>query len=70
MVFVGDQCGNAKEAARFYTTIFEHSRVGDILRYGEAAILDKANMIQMSTSYLKAKSYLHFLSRAKGLVKG
>ena len=28
--------GQAEEAARFYTGIFENSRIGDITRYGEA----------------------------------
>ncbi|SDH12161.1 VOC family protein [Desulfosporosinus hippei] len=46
LMFVGDQCGNAEDAIRFYTTIFEHSSVGDILRYGEDGAPNKPNMIQ------------------------
>ncbi|EGW41925.1 VOC family protein [Desulfosporosinus sp. OT] len=46
LMFVGDQCGNAEEAIRFYTTLFEHSRIGEILRYGENAAPNKSNMIQ------------------------
>ncbi len=46
LMFVGDQCGNAEEAIRFYTTVFEHSSVGNILRYGEDAAPDKAHTIQ------------------------
>ena len=45
-MFVGDQCGNAEEAVRFYTTIFGHSGVGNILRYGEDATPNKSSMIQ------------------------
>ena len=46
LMFVGDQCGNAEDAIRFYTTVFEHSSIGHILRYGEDATPDKANTIQ------------------------
>ncbi|KUO78762.1 MAG: hypothetical protein APF81_20435 [Desulfosporosinus sp. BRH_c37] len=46
LMFVGDQCGNAEEAIRFYTTVFKHSSVGNILRYGEGAAPDKADTIQ------------------------
>ncbi|MDO0825279.1 VOC family protein [Desulfosporosinus nitroreducens] len=46
LMFVGDQCGNAEDAIRFYTSLFKHSSVGHILRYGEDAAPDKANTIQ------------------------
>lgn len=46
LMFVGDQCGKAEEAIQFYTTLFKHSSVGHILRYGEDAAPDKANTIQ------------------------
>lgn len=46
LMFVGDQCGKAEEAIRFYTTLFKHSKVGDILRYGEGNAPDKPNTIQ------------------------
>jgi len=46
LMFVGDQCGKAEEAIEFYTTIFEHSKVGDILRYGMDKTPNESNMIQ------------------------
>ncbi|SHJ08979.1 VOC family protein [Desulfosporosinus lacus] len=46
LMFVGDQCGNAEDAIRFYTTVFEHSSVGNMYRYGEDAAPDKAHTIQ------------------------
>ncbi|ODA39436.1 VOC family protein [Desulfosporosinus sp. BG] len=46
LMFVGDQCGKAEEVIRFYTSLFKHSSVGHILRYGEDAAPDKANTIQ------------------------
>lgn len=34
MLFVGDQCGNAEEALKFYQTVFERSKAGNMARYG------------------------------------
>lgn len=57
LMFVGDQCGNAEEAIRFYTTLFEHSSVGNILRYGEDAAPDKANTIQHVNFILENQAF-------------
>ncbi|KGK83913.1 3-demethylubiquinone-9 3-methyltransferase [Desulfosporosinus sp. HMP52] len=57
LMFVGDQCGNAEDAIRFYTKIFEHSSVGDILRYGENADPNKPNMIQHVDFTLNNQSF-------------
>ena len=46
LMFVGDQCGNAEEAIQLYTSLFKHSSVGNVLRYGEDAAPDKANTIK------------------------
>jgi predicted 3-demethylubiquinone-9 3-methyltransferase (glyoxalase superfamily) len=46
LMFVGDQCGNAEEAVNFYASIFHNSKIGDILRYDEAATPDKPGTIQ------------------------
>ena len=46
LMFVGDQCGKAEEAIRFYTSVFNDSKIGDILRYGEDAAPDKPGTIQ------------------------
>lgn len=35
LMFVGDQCGKAERAAEFYTSLFEHSKIGSIMRYEE-----------------------------------
>jgi predicted 3-demethylubiquinone-9 3-methyltransferase (glyoxalase superfamily) len=34
MMFVGDHAGEAEEAIRFYASVFDGSRIGDIARYG------------------------------------
>lgn len=57
LMFVGDQCGNAEEAIRFYATIFNHSKVGDILRYGEDASPDKPGTIQHVDFTLKNQAF-------------
>ncbi len=34
LLFVGQQCGHAEEAVDFYTSVFDDSGVGEIVRYG------------------------------------
>ena len=34
LLFVGDVCGKAEEAMKFYASVFDNSTVGDIARYG------------------------------------
>jgi predicted 3-demethylubiquinone-9 3-methyltransferase (glyoxalase superfamily) len=46
LMFVGDQCGKAEEAIGFYAKVFKNSKVGDILRYSEDALPDKAGTIK------------------------
>ena len=46
LMFVGDQCGYTEEAIQFYTSVFNDSKIGDILRYGEDAAPDKPGTIQ------------------------
>lgn len=33
LMFVGENCGKAEEAIRFYTSVFEHAKPGNLLRY-------------------------------------
>jgi predicted 3-demethylubiquinone-9 3-methyltransferase (glyoxalase superfamily) len=35
LTFVGDQCGRAEEAIKFYTSIFPHSGITSITKYSE-----------------------------------
>jgi predicted 3-demethylubiquinone-9 3-methyltransferase (glyoxalase superfamily) len=46
IMFIGEQCGNAEEAIRYYTSVFHNSKVGEILRYSEDSAPDKAGTIQ------------------------
>ena len=35
LMFVGDNCGKAEKAIAYYVSMFENSKIGDIMRYGE-----------------------------------
>jgi len=45
MMFTEQQSGKAEDAIRFYTSVFHHSAVGDIMRYGKDAAPDKEGTI-------------------------
>ncbi|HYE09256.1 MAG TPA: VOC family protein [Patescibacteria group bacterium] len=57
LMFVGDQCGNAEEAIRFYTSTFNDSKIGDIVRYGEDAAPNKPETIEHVTFTLESQSF-------------
>ncbi|MDF2891876.1 MAG: 3-demethylubiquinone-9 3-methyltransferase, partial [Clostridia bacterium] len=57
LMFVGDQCGNAEEAIRFYTSTFNDSKIGDLLRYGEDAAPNKPGTIQHMAFTLVNQSF-------------
>jgi predicted 3-demethylubiquinone-9 3-methyltransferase (glyoxalase superfamily) len=56
-MFVGDQCGKAEEALRFYTSVFKNSKLGDLLRYGEDAAPDKPGTIQHAAFTLENQDF-------------
>ena len=35
LTFVGDQCGKAEEAIKFYTSIFPNSEIKKVIKYSE-----------------------------------
>ncbi len=45
LMFVGDVCGKAEEAMNFYTSIFENSSIGNIMRYGKGQEPDKEGTV-------------------------
>lgn len=45
-MFVGKQCGMAEEAIDFYASVFNHAKVGDILRYGKNEGPDKEGTLK------------------------
>jgi len=46
LMFVGPQAGRAATAVNFYTSVFEESKIGDILRYGPGEEPDKEGTIK------------------------
>lgn len=57
IMFVGDQCGNAEEAIRFYASIFKHSEIGGMLRYDENAAPNKPGTIQHAEFTLENQGF-------------
>lgn len=57
LMFVGDNCGNAEDAIKFYTSMFNDSKIGDILRYGEDAAPNKPGTIQHAAFTLENQSF-------------
>ena len=45
LMFVGDVCGRAEEAIRFYTSVFHDAEVGDLLRYPKGQEPDREGTI-------------------------
>jgi predicted 3-demethylubiquinone-9 3-methyltransferase (glyoxalase superfamily) len=46
LMFVGDVVGKAEEAVTFYASVFNDSKVGEAMRYGEGEEPDKAGTIR------------------------
>jgi predicted 3-demethylubiquinone-9 3-methyltransferase (glyoxalase superfamily) len=46
LMFVGEQWGKAEAAVHFYTSVFHHTAIGDILRYGKGEEPDQEGTIK------------------------
>jgi len=46
LMFVGDQCGKAEEAVRFYASVFRNAEVGEINRYGAGEEPDREGAVR------------------------
>lgn len=57
MMFVGDQCGRAEEAAAFYASLFEASSLDQILRYGEGWPPNVPGTVQQMTFRLAGQQF-------------
>jgi len=57
LMFVGNQCGNAEEAIKFYTTVFHNAKVGDILRYNKGEEPDKEGTIKHAAFVLEGLEF-------------
>lgn len=57
VMFVGDMCGKAEEAIRFYASVFPDAEVGDIMRYGEGELPDKAGTVKYAGYTLAGQAF-------------
>ena len=57
LMFVGKQCGKAEEAINFYASVFNNSRIGDILRYGKNEAPDKEGTIKHAAFTLENQEF-------------
>lgn len=57
LMFVGDVCGKAEEALNFYTSVFRHSEVGPILRYGAGEEPDQEGTIKHAAFMLEGQGF-------------
>lgn len=57
LMFVGDQADKAEEAIRFYTGIFENSKVGNIARYGAGREPDKEGTVMYADFNLLGQKF-------------
>ncbi len=57
LMFVGEVCGQAEEAVRFYTSAFPASQVGDILRYGPGEAPDAEGTVKHAGFELAAQPF-------------
>jgi predicted 3-demethylubiquinone-9 3-methyltransferase (glyoxalase superfamily) len=57
LMFVGEQCGKAEEAIKFYASVFHDAKIGHILRYGKGEKPDKEETIKHAGVSLEGESF-------------
>jgi predicted 3-demethylubiquinone-9 3-methyltransferase (glyoxalase superfamily) len=57
LMFSGEQWGKAEAAINFYTSLFQNTRVGDIMRYGQGMEPDKEGTIQHAAFTLENQEF-------------
>ncbi|GGG31893.1 VOC family protein [Dokdonia pacifica] len=58
LTFVGDQCGKAKEAIDFYTSIFPNSEIKSIVKYQEGEAGGTPELIKYGVFTLNGTAYM------------
>lgn len=53
IMFVGNNCGKAEEAIRFYLSVFKNSKQGNLVRYGAAQAPDKEGTVMFADFMLE-----------------
>ncbi len=57
LMFVGELCGKAEEAIRFYTALFRRASVGDTVRYGAGEGRDKEGTIKHASFTIEGQEF-------------
>ena len=57
LTFVGDQCGKAKEAINFYTSLFPNSEIKSIINYSEGEAGGTPELIKYGVFTLNGTEY-------------
>lgn len=57
-LFTREQYGHAEEAIQHYTSIFRHSKIGNILRYGPNETPDKEGKIKLAQLTLEGQQFM------------
>jgi predicted 3-demethylubiquinone-9 3-methyltransferase (glyoxalase superfamily) len=55
LLFVGEVCGKAEQAIRFYLSVFKNTRQGAIFRYGKGQEPDQEGMVMFSDFMLEGQ---------------
>ena len=58
LMFVGEQCGKAKEAMRFYSSLFKNSEIKSIERWGKNEPGGKEGLIKKATFAIDGQEYI------------
>ncbi|MDO8425134.1 MAG: VOC family protein [bacterium] len=58
LLFVGERCGKAEEAMRFYASVFRDAKVGDMSRYGANAAPDKEGTVMYGEFALVGQQFI------------
>lgn len=58
LTFVGDQCGKAEEAIKFYTSIFPNSEIKSITKYSEGEAGGTPELIKYGVFTLNGTDYM------------
>jgi predicted 3-demethylubiquinone-9 3-methyltransferase (glyoxalase superfamily) len=57
LMFVGDVCGKAEEAMGHYASLFDDSRVDDVMRYGEGEAPDRSGTVKHASFTLAGQQF-------------
>ncbi len=57
LLFVGANCGQAEAAIGFYTSVFNNSAVGHVLRYGPGQAPDQEGTVMHADFYLEGQRF-------------